>query len=310
MDWNDVEVFVKVVDAGGVSAAARALGLPKSTVSRRLARLEGALGVRLLQRTSRAQALTEAGRAYHARVAAAFGELASAGTALERCEEVPRGTLRLTAPPDLAAPIADVVVGFTSLHPEVTVEVELSNRFVDLVAEGFDLAIRAGRLRDSSLVAKKLLESKLRLYASPAYLEARGVPRTLRDLEKHEAVMFRPKDGKVRWPLVGPKGKTVSVEMRGRVGCSDFGLVRQVASAGAGVALMPEAAAAPDLASGLLVPVLPEWSGDGGTMSLVYPTARLLPLRVRAFRDYALETFPGVVKARAVPSPGRTSRRA
>lgn len=310
MDWNDVEVFVKVVDAGGVSAAARALDLPKSTVSRRLARLESELGVRLLQRTSRAQALTEAGRAYHAKVAAAFGELAAAGSALEACEEVPRGTLRLTAPPDLAAPVADVVVGFTAKNPEVVVEVELSNRYVDLVAEGFDLAIRAGRLRDSSLVAKKLLSSRIRLYASPAYLEARGIPRTPRDLEKHEAVMFRPKDGKVRWLLEGPKGKTASVEVHGRVGCSDFGLVRHVASVGAGIAALPEAAAAPDLASGLLVHVLPEWSGDGGTMSLVYPSARLLPLKVRAFRDYALQTFPGVVKVWEVPSPGRTSRRA
>jgi DNA-binding transcriptional LysR family regulator len=180
MDLNHVAVFAEVVRAGSFTAAAASLGLPKSSVSRTVARLEDDLGVRLLHRTTRALGLTDAGRVYYERVQRALGALSEAASDAAGDTLEPRGLVRMTAPPDMGAmELVGMLARFRSDHPEITVEVALSGRFVDLVEEGFDLAIRGGRLDDSTLVARKIGTTDFALYAAPGYLARRGAPQTL-----------------------------------------------------------------------------------------------------------------------------------
>jgi DNA-binding transcriptional LysR family regulator len=199
IDLNDVATFVRVADGGGFTAAANALGVPKSTVSRSLARLERVLGVRLVHRTTRALALTEAGRAYYDRVRGAVLGVAEATADVVDLGTEPRGSIRVTTPVDVGQVLlAEVVAGFVQRYPQVHFEVTLTSRIVDLVAEGFDLALRASELRDSSLVARRIGNTGMGLFASPAYLKRRGTPKAVADLASHEFIRFRSSRG----PLV------------------------------------------------------------------------------------------------------------
>lgn len=290
-DLNDVVALVRVVEAGSFTAAAAQLGLPKSAVSRRVARLEEALGVRLLQRTTRSLHLTDAGVAYHARAAGALAALTEARDVASEATGEPRGTVRLTAPVDMGGGvIAEVLTKFAREYPKVCVEVELTQRLVDLVSEGFDLAIRAGQLRDSSLVARRLGEATQLLVASPDYLKKRGTPKTVADLAKHDCILWRSRSGEAKWTLDGPRGSE-SVVVRGSLGGDDFTFVRAVAAQGAGIGLVPVAGTVPDFDNGRLVPVLTEYRGPSSPVHLVYPSARFLPQRVAVLRDYLVQNF-------------------
>src|SRR5690606_4946163 len=191
MDLDRLAALVWVVDLGSFTKAAERLGIPKSTVSRRIASLEDDLGIRLLHRSTRKVTPTEAGRALYARASRAIAELEDAIRAVEDLGDVPRGELRVTAPVDFGvAVLAELSKEFLETYPEVSLTLELTNRMVDLVGEGFDAALRFGTLADSSLVARKLTSSKLGFYASPEYLERAGTPTTLDDLERHELMVF------------------------------------------------------------------------------------------------------------------------
>ncbi len=289
MDLNEVSTFVKVVEAGGFTAAAEELELPKSTISRRIARLEERLGVRLLERTTRKMRLTEAGQAYFDQVAVAVATLHSASSAAEEQQDVPRGLLKLTAPVDLGhAFLGDLLVRFTKRYPEVHVQVELTGRVVDLIREGFDVALRAGQLQDSSLVARRLGGTNIGLYASPAYLERRGVPKTPEQLRAHDFVAHGGVVGHGKLPLVGSGGAQVTVEVEGALSGNDFTFVLRAIEAGGGIGLVPKFGARRACAEGSLVHVLPEWTRQGGGLHLVYPSARFLPAKTRAFRDFVL----------------------
>lgn len=289
MDLNEVSTFVKVVEAGGFTAAAEELELPKSTISRRIARLEERLGVRLLERTTRKMRLTEAGQAYFDQVAVAVATLHSASSAAEEQQDVPRGLLKLTAPVDLGhAFLGDLLVRFAKRYPEVHVQVELTGRVVDLIREGFDVALRAGQLQDSSLVARRLGGTNIGLYASPAYLERRGVPKTPEQLRAHDFVAHGGVVGHGKLPLVGPGGAQVTVEVEGALSGNDFTFVLRALEAGGGIGLVPKFGARRACAAGSLVHVLPEWTRQGGGLHLVYPSARFLPAKTKAFRDFVL----------------------
>lgn len=287
MDLNEVATFVRVVDAGGFSAAAEALGLPKSTISRRIARLEERLGVRLLERTTRHVRLTEAGRRYYDQVAEPVNALRLASEAAVSEQDTPRGVLRVTAPAEFGDVLGSLLAEFTTQFPDVHVQVELTGRYVDLIREGFDVALRVGELADSSLVARRIGEVELRAFASPAYLERRGIPETPADLSEHDCVLFRAPAGTARWDLTGRDG-TVNVEVSGAVSGDDFGFVRTATVHGAGVGLIPAFAVARELDEGRLTPVLPEWQSHRSALHFVYPSARFLPAKVRAFRDFLL----------------------
>lgn len=297
---DDLDVFVRVVETESMSAAARLLGVPKSTVSRAVSRLEDAMRVRLLQRTSRSLSPTDAGRALFAEAQPHVLALRSAKNVVSALAEAPRGTIKVTAPTDLATDfLADVFARFVQRYPDVAVEVYPSGRTVDLVAEGFDVAIRAGTLRDSSLVARKVAESNLALFAAPGYLARRGTPRTVEELAEHDCVLFRPQRGRARLSLEreGARGEKDTVEVTGHVGGDDFGFLRAAVLAGAGIGLLPCFLACDAVRAGRLVRVLPQHSAPTGSLYLVHASGRHVPRKIALLRDFLVEAF------RTLPGP-------
>src|SRR6185295_17611582 len=213
MDLNRLAIFVRVVEASSFTGAARALGLRKSSVSRGVTRLEEELGVRLLHRTTRSLALTDAGRVYFDSVREALSGVEEATAGVKEMGHEPQGTIRVTAVPDFAATfLAPLVSRFVRRYPKIHVDLVLTSRSVDLIDEGIDIAVRGGKLKDSSLVARKIFNTDLQLFAAPSYLRRRGVPKRLRDLTAHDFLLYRPEGGKNTLRLSGPKGdETVEV---------------------------------------------------------------------------------------------------
>lgn len=283
MDLDLLQLFATVAEASSFSAAAKKLGLPKSSVSRGVARLEAAVGAQLLHRTTRHVALSTAGAALYDRTTPLLASLREALGSLPEREEEPSGELRITAPNDVGASfLAELVARFTARYPGVRVDVRLTNRYVDLVAEGFDLALRAstGKLEDSTLVVRRLSAIELQLFASPTYLARRGAPRALADAAGHEWVVFRGARGARQLGLR---------ETSGRIVGDDFFFIREAVRAGAGIGLLPSFLAQADVASGQLVRVLPRYAERGGAFVLLHPRAKHLPRKVTVFRDFMLE---------------------
>lgn len=282
MDLDGVAIFVRVVQAGSFSRAAKLLDMPNSTVSAKVAALEKRLGVTLLQRTTRSLHLTEAGAAYFQRSVRALEELQAAENELERGRSEPRGVLRITAPVDIGREIAPVLVHkFCAAHPHIEVELTITNRVVDLVGEAIDLAIRGGFLKDSGLIAKRYELGHFGLWASPDYLARHGAPRQTRDLTAHQLLRF------AQWaerPLRLSNGKeNVRIAMRGRLQADDFETLRGLAALGDGIVLLPSFLCAGEEAQGKLVRVLPGWHGERVCLSLLYPAQKYVPAKVRAF---------------------------
>jgi DNA-binding transcriptional LysR family regulator len=292
LSLDDLAMFVRVVERGGFSSAARRLGVPTSNVSRAVARLESQSGVQLFHRTTRTVKATSEGQELFASVAPAMTTLRGAMRTIEPAARKPNGLLRVTAPNDLAATyLADIIVGFTATYPFVRLDFSLSNAAANLVDEGFDVAIRAAaRMADSSLVARKLGEVRLGLYAAPSYLKKHSPPASKDDLARHACVVFRGKELARTWPLIGPDGDAGAM-VQGRVGGDDMTFVRAIVLAGGGIGLLPSYNCAADLIAGRLVRVLPKWHARGATLYLLHPQARTLPARVTAFRDYVMEAF-------------------
>jgi DNA-binding transcriptional LysR family regulator len=301
MDLNLLTTFEAVARAGRFSAAARELGMPKSSVSRGVARLEAALGVQLLFRTTRQVSLTAAGTALYDRLTPLLGSVRSALVMPER-EEQPSGELRVTAPVDLGVLfLAEVVTRFTTRYPAVSVDLHLTGRVVDLVGEGFDVALRvASSLEDSTLVVRKAAAITVQVFASPLYLARQGTPRSEADLAGHDWVVFRSGPQKLR--VAGPRGAP-GVGGRGRIVCDDLLFVRDAVRAGAGLGLLPAFVAEPDVAAGTLVRVVPRYERIAGTLHIVTPAARHVARKVTAFRDLVLEHLEAraMTPARAAP---------
>jgi DNA-binding transcriptional LysR family regulator len=287
VDLNTLELFIAVAESSSFSLAAKKLGLPKSTVSRGLARLENDLGVRLINRTTRQVSLSSAGVALLERVGPQLSALKRAVGELPEAEEQPSGHLRITAAVDFGAVVLpELVTQFVARCPSVSVEVNVSNRLVDLVGERYDLAFRAvpGRLKDSSLLARKVGTIRTQLFASPTYLARKGTPRTPRELLGHDWAVFR-KPGPLM--LEGP-GETASVEMQGRLVADDLFFLREAVRAGAGIGALPSFLGERDVGTGALSRVLPRWDSFTGTMWVVSPGSHL-PKKTVAFRDFAIE---------------------
>lgn len=284
VDLNKVAVFARVVETGTFTAAARSLGLPKSSISRSVSQLEDALGVRLLQRTTRSVQLTEAGATYYEKVRGALTGLLEAGAAVSDMQTSVRGDVRLTAPVDYGTwVLAEPIARFQAAHPDVRIELVLTSRIVNLVEEGFDLAVRAGPQRDSSLMGRRLATMELGVFASPRYLKEHGTPRTIAQLADHDCVLFRPDAFETRWNLLGPKG-TEAITVRGRLSVDDFGFLQQMLLSGAGVGLMPTFLCRDGETE--LVRLFPRHAVKSGSATLVYPSSRYLPQRVALLRDF------------------------
>jgi len=288
MDLNQIGTFIRVVEQGSFTGAAAAVGLPKSSVSRGVAQLEEALGVRLLQRTTRKLNLTEAGRRYYQQVRRALGDLELANSAAADMGHEPRGLVRLTAPGDFSdGRLSSVLGDFLLRYPRIQIDLWITQRWVNLVEEGFDLAIRAGKLRDSSLVARKLAATELGLFAAPSYLEKRGRPRRLADLAKHDCLVHRSGRGIMPWRLTGPRGSE-TVAVAGPVIADDFTIILRLAVKGLGVALLPELTCESEVASGALVRLLPAYALRGGAVQIVSPPLRYVPARVALLREHLI----------------------
>lgn len=286
MDLNLLAVFEAVARTSSFSAAAKELRLPKSSVSRGVARLEAELGVQLLIRTTRQVSITAAGTALYDRMAPLLRSMNAALGELPEREEEPSGTLRVTAPVDLGVTLlAEVVSRYTARYPAVSVDLHLTGRVVDLVAERFDVALRVGmKLEDSSLVVRRVTPIVLRVFASPLYLARRGTPRSEADLAGHEWVVFRSGPQKLR--LTGGRE---AAGTHGRIECDDLLFVRDAVRAGAGLGLLPEFLADPEVVAGTLVRVLPRFERQAGQLHVVTPAAKHVPRKVTAFRDLVVE---------------------
>jgi DNA-binding transcriptional LysR family regulator len=290
MDLNRAAILVRVVEEGGFSAAARALGLPKSSVSRSVALLEEELGVRLLQRSTRKMHLTEAGSAFYERASRGIAGVQEAAAAAADLHHAVKGSIRITAPVDAGVWLLEPLISrFVKKHPEVQFDVVLTGRVVDMVDEGFDLALRAGPLRDGSLIARKLNAGGTALYASPKYLARKGTPKAVAELAQHDCVVFRPSRGRATWKLHGPQG-VESIDVAGVVGADDFSFIRGALLSGTGVGMLP-GFLCPGEGPTRLVRVLPEHAFATGPLHLVYPSARYLPHRVTVFRDALLRAL-------------------
>lgn len=286
MDFNQVAVFVKVVQAGSFSAAARFLGLPTSTVSNRVAMLEKRLGVTLLQRTTRRLHLTEAGQVYYEHASAGLVHMFDAEAAMAEAVGEPCGLLRITAPVDVGDQILSSILGqMRSQWPKVDVELVLMNRYVDLVAEGVDVAIRTGPLKDSTLVAKSAGIARWALFASPGYLAEAAVLDSPQALRHHSCLQFTPL-GKEAWELHDAVN-SITVSLARQVLVNDVGLILTMVLAGDGVALLPMYLCRQACEEGRLVRVLPAWHGKIDPIHIVYPRQRFMPPRLRAFIDLA-----------------------
>ncbi len=290
MDLNETLAFVAVARTGSFTAAARQLGAPKPTVSRRVARLEDRLRVRLLERTTRRQRLTDAGRAYFERCVHGVEAIENAERAVRDVSGRVAGTLRISLPADLARDVLiDHLPELHRRHPELSLVLDISQRRVDLVADGFDVALRAGgRLDDNSLIARKIIDSELWLVASPAYLKKRGTPRTPSELDGHDLVVFGAGATPPRWTLDGPDGACELPRATWLTG-NDFGFVRTAVLAGLGIGLVEAVAASKDVRARRLRRVLPAHAVRGGSLWAVYPSSRHLSPAVRVFIDFIAE---------------------
>lgn len=284
-----MEAFVRVVDAGSFSTAARQWGRSKAVVSKYVNALEDHLGVQLLRRTTRALSLTEAGRAYRERCADVLGEVEALEASLREGLAAARGTLRVTAPPGLASHHLDVMTkDFVERFPEVTIDLDLTHRMVDLVEENIDVAIRVTDPRDSSLVARRIAPVPIVAVAAPSYLGRRGTPKKPADLRNHDCLVDTNFRDQQRWRFrKGKKTETITVDGPFRINNPEA--IRDLAASGLGIALVPEFLVRDSLQNGSLCEVLP------GTVALhwfilaVYPRRRYLPLRVRAYVDHLVE---------------------
>ena len=303
-DLNDLRFFAAVVEHRGFSAAGRALGTPKSRLSKRVSQLEERLGVRLLQRTTRRFAVTEVGERFYAHCRAALEGAQAAQDVVDELRAEPRGIVRVSCPISLAQTIlADVMPDFLLQYPKIQIRLLASNRRVDMIGEGFDLAIRVrDKLdTDASLVLRTFGQSLVLLVASPAFLDAHGRPQQPADLEQLPLVSMLDHEGAQILELIDTHGLKTNVEMQARVTCGEFALLLESAKHGVGVAMLPEFVCGPSLVRGELEVVLPDWSMPQGTMHFVYPSRRGQLPGVRAFVEFLADRLPEAMRKQNAP---------
>lgn len=286
--FGDLDIFARVVAARGMSAAGRETGLSPAVVSKRIRRLEERLGVRLLQRTTRQLALTEAGQGFYERIVGVLAAIEEAEAWAAQGAAQARGLLKVSAPTSFGRlHIAPHMQRFLEANPGVSVDLTLNDGFVDIVGEGFDLAIRIADLTDSSLIAKRLAPAHRVLCASPEYVARAGAPETLADLQNHALLIHNGTE----WRLEGPDGQR-SVRVASRLRTNSSEVVREAVLAGAGVALRSTWDVGPELKSGALVRVLPAWGSSRRVgVHAVYPSRRHVEQKLRVFVDFLMALY-------------------
>ena len=295
-DLNDMLYFAEVVDRGGFAAAGRALNVPKSKLSRRVAELEARLGVRLLQRTTRKLSLTTAGELYHRHCVSVREEAEAAEEAVAVVQSEPRGTIRVTCPLTLAqTTVGPLIPLFLRQHPQVRVDMQVSNRVVDLVQEGVDVALRVRPTLDDSgsLVVKNLGLTQGLLVASPAQLRLQGRAHAAEDLQQLSTVAMSAGDGRASWALIGPGGREYELQHRPVYTADDLLTLKYAVLGGTGMCILPDYMCQRELRLGELEQVLPGWAPRPGVIHAVFPSRRGLVPAVRRFLDFLGEHVTG-----------------
>lgn len=299
--------FTAVVESGSFARAAERLDLSVSAVSRQVAELEAQLGARLLNRTTRRLSLTESGRVFYERTAQVLADLAEAEEAAHAGSAVPRGTLRITSSVTFGARhLAPVVASFMAKHPDVRVDIELSDRVVDLVDEGFDAAVRIGAVGSQQLVGRKVGDTRMLCCASPGYLAAHGTPQQPEDLASHRCLTYEYLSSRNTWRFRGADGVERAVRIAGPLHANNGRFLTAMAAEGVGIAYEPDFIVGPDLASGRLVRLLGAWEMAPSPIHVVYASRRHVTAKVRAFTDHiaqAFHTAPWRIEENASRSP-------
>jgi DNA-binding transcriptional LysR family regulator len=290
IDLNALPLFKTLAETCSFSATAKQHRHPKSKVSRDIAALESALGLRLFHRSTRKVSLSTAGAAFLDRVSSSLHALQTATADWPEQQEEPAGRIRVTAPTDLGgAVLAEIATRFSRRYPAVELEMHLTNRAIDLVAEGFDLALRIATkpLKDSALVGKKSGEVRLLLYAAPSYLARTKLPRTPQDLAHHSWVRF----GSERTLKLASQNEIEHVQIRGNLQSSDMLFIHEALCQGAGIGVLPTFLANDSVAAGRLTQVLPRWSAPSGSLWILHHRAKVEPRKITAFREFVLESI-------------------
>lgn len=295
-ETTELLAFVAVVEGRSLSKAAKDLGLPRSTVGRRLQRLEERLGVRLLKRSTRKQSLTDAGTEFFQHARAAVDSLTRARAALTQPSDRVEGRVRLSVPTGMAATLGGALAAFAALHPAVVLEVDASNQHVDM--SHFDVAFRAGSSNEPNLISRKVRSSSIRAVASPAYLQRAGTPRNVADLRRHDCLtpFVRGESPRRQWPRL----RGASVPVRARFASNDMHLIASMARAGLGIALMFLTLIEVELTAGTLVPVLPKQIGMEATIHLVFRDRELMTPAVRSLIEHLARYSSPARRSRAV----------
>ena len=299
-DLNDLQFFAIVVEHGGYAAAERALGIPKSRLSRRITQLESDLGVRLLQRSTRKFAVTDIGQSVYRHAQSMLAEAQAAREAVDRVSAEPRGLIKVSSPVALAQEmLAKLLPEFLSAHPQVRVQLHVSNRRVDIIPEGFDVALRVRTHLDDDgeLVLRSFGQIRELLVASPAYLRRRGRPQHPSELPAHATLSMSEDDARQRWTLHGPDKVIERVDIHPNLMTHDFAVLMTAARAGQGIALLPESICADSVRNGELEVVVPDWHLPQGICHAVFPSRRGLLPAVRVFIDFLAERMPPMIEA-------------
>ena len=288
---EDMNMFIRVVDAGGISRAAEQLGLAKSAVSRRLVDLESRLGVRLINRTTRTSSLTEIGRTYYERAIKVVDDVSELNAITADSSTSLQGTINIAAPLSFGlSHLSSAIDSFVKQHPELTINIDFSDRQVDLVEEGLDLAFRIAELKDSSLIARKISPIKIILCASPDYLKEHGTPETPDDLKNHKLLHYNI-SGTSTWKLSDEKGKQYSINVTAKIIANNGNFLRDMAIAGHGIVSSPTFISWKAIATGDLVTVLSDYKLPQLNAYAVYPQTRYLSQRTRMLIDFLVERF-------------------
>ena len=313
LDLNDVALLVRVVQTTSFSAAAKERGVPVSTVSRRIARLEARLGTRLLERTTRRLRLTDVGRTYFAHAERALEELTEGSRHVRAQHAEPRGRVRLTAPVGLGVALTTVLAPYLSQTPLVSLDIDLTDRKVDLESEDVDIALRSGPIDSAEFVARKVVEATRCLYAAPAYLEERGRPERVADLSRHDLIAMHATATGAVWELAGAEHTAASSRARKkgdrrhrlafkpRLCVNELKTAKHAARSGIGIALLPAHECAEDVDKGLLERVLPDIEGPRNALWLLYRAHRGLTAAVRSCALHLVEHLPPVLAPKATP---------
>ena len=299
MDLNEVRMFVQVVRARSFAEASRRLGVPSNTLSRRIRQLEAALDTRLMQRSTRKLTLTAAGSAFFERCAPAVDGVLEAGKDLADGSQIPGGTVRVAAPADFLDFFKTEWVGqFLTLYPKVRLDFVLSDARADLIAEAIDVAFRGGTVADGQWVFQRLMSQSFMLVASPAYVQARGLPNTLRSLDRHDCLTASGRPDTATWILEGPNGSE-EVKVGGRFSANSARTLLNGCLSGLGIALLPSIWVVPHIRAGHLVHVLPEFRRAGADLNVILPSSQQIPTAVSAFVEFAADKLQSIIDKQA-----------